>query len=201
MIDGLVERLIMGVERNALSHEKSLVALEILVGTLFTMGATLIAIGSGFAIAMADSTGEDYSRNITMATTYYIGGGILFVLGARLFAKAFFKSRKKVNHQTPSTKLKILVDEMLDGTDEKLRNQGYEAYSVKKLRDKGEKLQSDYSILKYSEVNHMILVTEDDENIDGCTENGIKVVKHGQNDTFEDLMSELNKLAQNLCNI
>ncbi|WKT57443.1 hypothetical protein QVH35_08595 [Candidatus Nitrosotenuis chungbukensis] len=35
--------------------------------------------------------------------------------------------------------MKILVDEMDDGMDEKLRSLGYEAYSVKKLARRGEK--------------------------------------------------------------
>ncbi len=33
--------------------------------------------------------------------------------------------------------MKILVDEMDDGMDEKLRNLGYDAYSVKKLLTEG----------------------------------------------------------------
>ena len=37
--------------------------------------------------------------------------------------------------------LKILVDEMDDGMDEKLEKIGFEAYSVKKLRADGKKLR------------------------------------------------------------
>lgn len=80
------------------------------------------------------------------------------------------------NHCPGNKKLKVLVDEMFDGTDEKLRSHSYEAYSVKKLREKGEKPQSDYSILKYVEANDMVLVTENNENIDACKENGIRVI-------------------------
>ncbi len=57
--------------------------------------------------------------------------------------------------------MKVLVDEMYDGMDLKLKEFGYDAYSVKKLITEGEKLQSDYSVIKYAEKNGMIIVTED----------------------------------------
>ena len=57
--------------------------------------------------------------------------------------------------------MKILVDAMYDGFDTKLKEFGYEAYSVKKLIAEGKKLQSDYSIIKYAEENGMVVVTED----------------------------------------
>jgi len=45
--------------------------------------------------------------------------------------------------------LKILVDEMDDGMDERLMSIGYDAYSVKKLRAEGLKLHTDYSVINY----------------------------------------------------
>ncbi len=42
--------------------------------------------------------------------------------------------------------MKILIDEMDDGMDERLIQLGYDAYSVKKLRTGGEKLHTDYSV-------------------------------------------------------
>ncbi len=36
--------------------------------------------------------------------------------------------------------MKILVDENLDGMDERLKEQGYDAYSVRKLQLAGKKL-------------------------------------------------------------
>lgn len=131
MIDRKVEQIIEQIQQNALSAEHSLAALQVLAGVLFTMGTTLVAIGSGFAIAMTDSTDPQFFHNMRMSSAYYIGGFILLVLGARVFGKAFFKPRKKGNPSIQTTKLKILVDEMLEGTDEKLRNAGYEASSVK----------------------------------------------------------------------
>jgi len=44
--------------------------------------------------------------------------------------------------------LKILVDEMDDGMDEKLKEIGFDAYSVIKLRTDGLKLHADYSLIK-----------------------------------------------------
>jgi len=46
--------------------------------------------------------------------------------------------------------LKILVDEMDDGMDEKLKEMGFDAYSVKKLRADGLNLHADYSLIKYA---------------------------------------------------
>ena len=54
---------------------------------------------------------------------------------------------------------KILIDEMDDGMDDKLKSIGFDAYSVKKLRADGIKLHTDYSILNYAKENNMILVT------------------------------------------
>jgi hypothetical protein len=39
----------------------------------------------------------------------------------------------------------------------------------------------------------MILVTEDDENLDACKENGIQAIKFGQGNSFEDLLLDLKK--------
>tara|TARA_B100001146_G_scaffold19178_1_gene14803 strand:+ start:61 stop:228 length:168 start_codon:yes stop_codon:yes gene_type:complete len=46
--------------------------------------------------------------------------------------------------------IKILVDEMDDGMDEKLRSIGYDAFSVKKLRASGLKLHTDFSVINYA---------------------------------------------------
>ena len=72
--------------------------------------------------------------------------------------------------------MKVLVDEMYDGIDAKLKEFGYEAYSVKKLITEGKKLTSDYSVIKYAEDNEMVLVTEDTEVGKACKENNIPCV-------------------------
>jgi len=92
--------------------------------------------------------------------------------------------------------LKVLVDEMLDGLDLTLRAKGYEAYSVRKLQDNEVKIHSDYSILKRAELEKMVLITEDDDNIEGCEENGIAYVRFGQNEKIENLIVELEKLRK-----
>jgi len=91
-------------------------------------------------------------------------------------------------------KPKVLIDAMRDGIEEKLNQDEYEVFSVKKLADGGETLHSDYSILKRAERDHMILVTEDLENILGCVENDIDYVEFKQNQTVEYLINELEKI-------
>jgi len=72
--------------------------------------------------------------------------------------------------------IKILVDEMDDGMDEKLRSIGYDAFSVKKLRADGLKLHTDFSVINYAMENKMILVTRDTENGQACEENNIPCI-------------------------
>ena len=61
--------------------------------------------------------------------------------------------------------MKILIDEMDDGWDEKLKELGFDAFSVKKLRMAGYKLKTDYSVINYAKENNMILVTRDTESV------------------------------------
>lgn len=89
-----------------------------------------------------------------------------------------------------------LVDEMYDGKDEELKNLNYEAYSVKKLRDEGVKLSSDYSIIKFAQQEDMVLITEDNENKIGCDENKILCIKFGQNPSVTEIDSKLKELEK-----
>jgi len=90
--------------------------------------------------------------------------------------------------------LPILFDEMYEGKDEALVQRGYEAYSVRKLREqKNLKLQYDYSIIKYAEQNKMILITEEIDNKNGCDENGIPCIRLGQNPSVDEIFQELQK--------
>ena len=90
--------------------------------------------------------------------------------------------------------LKILVDEMDDGMDEKLKEIGFDAYSVKKLRADGLKLHADYSLIKYAKENNMILITRDKENGDACEENAIPCIRIDWNVIINEIV--LNKLNQ-----
>ncbi|MEO9277942.1 MAG: hypothetical protein ABI340_09225 [Nitrososphaera sp.] len=89
--------------------------------------------------------------------------------------------------------MKILVDAMYDGVDAKLKEFGYDAYSVKKLIAEGKKLSSDYSMIKYAEENHMIMVTEDTEVGKACKENDIPCVLLDQETIFKIILEELTK--------
>ena len=87
--------------------------------------------------------------------------------------------------------VKILIDEMDDGMDEKLSSIGYDAYSVKKLRTQGFKLHADYSVINYAKENKMILVTRDTESGQACDENSIPCILLDNNEIFNIVLEKL----------
>ena len=89
--------------------------------------------------------------------------------------------------------LKILVDEMDDGMDEKLTKVGFEAYSVKKLRAEGLNLHTDFSVISYAKKNKMILVTRDTESGEACNENNIPCVLLDADEIFKIVLDSLRK--------
>lgn len=93
------------------------------------------------------------------------------------------------------TSLKILVDEMDDGMDEKLNTLGYDAYSVKKLLTKGEKLRTDYSIINYAKENKMILVSRDTEVGQACHENNLPCILLDNEEIFKIVVEKLKEFS------
>ena len=91
----------------------------------------------------------------------------------------------------PKKVIKILVDEMDDGMDERLQNIGYDAYSVKKLRADGLKLHTDYSVINYAKKNDMILITRDTESGQACDENNIPYVLLDSDEIFKIVLEKL----------
>ena len=89
--------------------------------------------------------------------------------------------------------LKILVDEMDDGMDEKLVKIGFEAYSVKKLRAEGLNLHTDFSVISYAKKNKMILVTRDTESGEACKENDIPCILLDADEIFKIVLDNLRK--------
>jgi rRNA-processing protein FCF1 len=89
--------------------------------------------------------------------------------------------------------MKVLVDEMYDGIDTKLKEFGYQAFSVKKLIAEGNKLTSDYSVIKYAEENGMVMVTEDTEVGKACKENNIPCVLLDNETVFKIILEELSQ--------
>ncbi len=87
--------------------------------------------------------------------------------------------------------LKILVDEMDDGMDEKLKEIGFDAYSVKKLRMEGLKLHTDFSIINYAKKNKMILITRDTESGEACDENNIPCILLDTDEIFKIVLEKL----------
>lgn len=91
--------------------------------------------------------------------------------------------------------LKILVDEMDDGMDDKLNLLGFEAYSVKKLLTQGKKLRTDYSIINYAKENGMILVTRDTESGQACKENNLPCILLDNDEIFKIVVEKLKALS------
>ena len=97
-----------------------------------------------------------------------------------------------------SKPFKILIDEMDDGWDDKLRNMGYDAYSVKKLRTDGHKLRTDghklrtdYSVINFAKENNMILVTRDTESGQACEENNLPFILLDNEEIFKIVVDKL----------
>jgi predicted nuclease of predicted toxin-antitoxin system len=87
--------------------------------------------------------------------------------------------------------VKILVDEMDDGMDEKLNALGFEAFSVKKLLTEGKNLRTDYSIINYAKENEMILVTRDTESGQACQENNLPCILLDNDEIFKIVVEKL----------
>ncbi len=90
--------------------------------------------------------------------------------------------------------MKILVDENLDGMDERLKEQGFDAYSVRKLRTAGQKLGSDYSIITYARENDMIIVTKDTEFRKASEENNFPLILLDEEEILKVIVEKLKKL-------
>ncbi|MBM2819416.1 MAG: hypothetical protein HW410_1098 [Nitrosarchaeum sp.] len=90
--------------------------------------------------------------------------------------------------------LKILIDEMDDGWDDKLRKLGYDAYSVKKLRAEGHKLRTDYSVINFAKENNMILITRDAESGQACHENNLPFILLDNDEIFKIIVEKLKQL-------
>ena len=80
---------------------------------------------------------------------------------------------------------------MDDGMDEKLKDLGFDAYSVKKLRMEGKKLHSDYSVINYVKENEMILVTRDTEDGIACKENNIPCILLDRDEILKIVVEKL----------
>jgi predicted nuclease of predicted toxin-antitoxin system len=89
--------------------------------------------------------------------------------------------------------MKILVDENLDGMDERLKNLGYDAQSVRKLQLEGKKLGSDYSIINYARENDMIIVTKDTEFRKASEENNFPLILLDDEEILKVIIEKLNK--------
>ena len=90
--------------------------------------------------------------------------------------------------------LKILVDENLDGMDDRLKEIGYDAFSVRKLQIEGKKLGSDYSIINYARENNMIIVTKDTEFRKASEENNFPLILLDDEEILKVIVEKLKQL-------
>ncbi|MCE2505089.1 MAG: DUF5615 family PIN-like protein [Nitrosopumilaceae archaeon] len=90
--------------------------------------------------------------------------------------------------------MKILVDENLDGMDDRLKEYGYDAYSVRKLNMAGEKLGSDFSIIKYAQENNLIIVTKDKEFRKASEENDFPLILLDDEEILKVIIQKLKNL-------
>ncbi|BDQ31068.1 MULTISPECIES: DUF5615 family PIN-like protein [Nitrosopumilus] len=91
--------------------------------------------------------------------------------------------------------MKILVDENLDGMDERLINLGYDAQSVRKLQREGKKLGSDYSIINYARENDMIIVTKDTEFRKASDENNFPLILLDDEEILKVIVEKLKNFS------
>ncbi len=91
--------------------------------------------------------------------------------------------------------MKILVDENLDGMDERLKNLGYDAQSVRKLQTTGKKLGSDYSIINYARENEMIIVTKDTEFRKASKENNFPLILLDDEEILKVIVEKLKNFS------
>lgn len=169
---------------------------------LFAYGLSLLLFSSELGIDSLQASNEIqenleiFSKISSNGGFVYLITGLILLFGGPLLI-TFVIVKEKVKEKTKfskSSKLQVLFDEMYDGKDIELQKQGYDAYSVKKIRLTGEPLRYDHSVLKYVEENKMILITADPENYGGCIENNMPCIKLGQNPSIDEIIKELESL-------
>jgi len=91
--------------------------------------------------------------------------------------------------------MKILVDETNDGLDIKLQLKGYQAESVKKLKESESKLGHDFNVIQYAKDHDMLLITKDKENGKACKANSFPCIWINDDSIFDDMIiPELERL-------
>lgn len=191
------------------NFQKRLVVWQLLATMIAAVGAVMLAYGLSLLLFSSElgidsiEASKDTANNLQIisgmavnaAWTYLITGVVLLFIIPFLIIIVIIKEKVKPKKKNYS-KFQILVDEMYDGKDLELKEKGYDAHSVKKLRLEGKPLRYDYSVLNYAQDNSMILITEDPENIGGCQENNMPCVGLGQNPSVEEIVKKLEQLRK-----
>jgi predicted nuclease of predicted toxin-antitoxin system len=89
--------------------------------------------------------------------------------------------------------MKFLIDQNADFFGNELKKLHYDVEYVADLRKKDEKFRNDLNVMRYAEINKMILITKDRENGQACKDNNITCIWITDEKIFEKIIQpELN---------
>ena len=89
--------------------------------------------------------------------------------------------------------MKFLIDQNADFFGNELKKLHYEVEYVTELRKQDEKFRNDHNVMRYAEINKMILITKDRENGQACQDNNIPCIWVTDAKIFEKIIQpELN---------
>ena len=84
--------------------------------------------------------------------------------------------------------MKFLIDQNADFFSNELKKLHYEVEYVTELRKQDEKFRNDLNVMKYAEINKMILITKDRENGQACKDGNIPCIWLSDEILFEKLV-------------
>jgi predicted nuclease of predicted toxin-antitoxin system len=84
--------------------------------------------------------------------------------------------------------MKFLIDQNADFFGNKLKELHYEVEYVTELRKQDEKFRNDLNVMRYAEINKMILITKDRENGQACQDNNIPCIWLSDEILFEKMV-------------
>jgi len=99
--------------------------------------------------------------------------------------------------ESSSDAVKVMVDQMYDGWDYRLRIEGYDAYSAKKtIRRNEDKIDDDYPMITYAREKGMIIITNDGRVGQDCRKAGIRCVVLDDEDLYGIVKGQLADLGR-----
>src|SRR3989344_836158 len=99
--------------------------------------------------------------------------------------------------------MRFLIDQNADFFGNELKKLHYEVEYVTELIKQDEKFCNDHNVMKYAEINKMILITKDRENGQACQDNNIPCIwvtdaklieKVDTESTDDEILDDFNKI-------